>query len=780
MFLSLGSGQFSEALSGYTGFGGGQPGAATGIRSYKTTEGRTETGQYIGWGAYKIDNPSACGTRITASGIEMNRGWKIPSGGENNDSIGEPNGLNIDSFMVSPNSGVPGSGNLAFSLVNQRVYIPSGFNATVYYRLAINFEDYARPYKIFSGKNVGENGYFDTGNASNPGGSETVLLNGWKNLSGIYRQVWPGLQFVDNSGGCATTIRGSQLEPSLSNSSQLYCYFSPDISQFATSKYGTGFYPAASSESGAYNSYGLSANYTEYVDYLGDTTSQDLHYLIEHYETVTDRDIYYYSGDSTPNSSFYLTKDEGVVLLNDAPYNIHLNKIPSTSGYKTLLPSFKYNSKTTVNATNETVNMATPGADRYSSTFPNYGQAAIFSSALRRLPISKNVGARNQGITRSARIAPIQTLGWNARYGSMVLAFFAGGLTNLNSVTAYPYLEYLFFDNSGRAANSPHYRVIPEIYLEDRGSGVANVQFYITGNGISSGPNSPVQRIWGVTGFMGGYYAGSSGINPTYDWTGYISGTEDSPGDGTHLPSGILWSGSNVPSTTSGYNKISGSTLPYGYGAVYGMVTSDSGFYYKPYDVCLLDNPVWSGFSGQSGMGAAPISTGETGLLCWPNPSSKINLIISGMKYFSPYWSVTLTDTNDFIGSSGAQYVGYITGSAGQILSGNGNHSFAGGTVVISAGKITSSFTGTSSYIFTNVTNGSGCVPTQWKKPVGRIHHLEFYSGSGYRILPNYGNANINFTTKEGNVYDPTRGGSYPGFSMENGMELYFDFKWSG
>lgn len=70
--------------------------------------------------------------------------------------------------------------------------------------------------------------------------------------------------------------------------------------------------------------------------------------------------------------------------------------------------------------------------------------------------------------------------------------------------------------------------------------------------------------------------------------------------------------------------------------------------------------------------------------------------------------------------------------------------------------------------------------PTNFKKPIGRIHHLETFSGSGYRLLPNFADANINFQDSGSNVYQPTRGGSFPGMSMENGMELYFDFTWSG
>lgn len=203
MFLSLGSGQITSTgpggisgLQNETGFNitnGGTP-----IMGYQTLTA-IQSGNYMGWKNYRTGNKSttACGTQFTRNGLSFFRGWQVPSGGE---AVGG-NGLNISSFMVSPSSGSDPTGKYAFSMINQNVSIPSGYNATIFYRLSLNFPDYINQYNLFTGGILGQNGYFDTSNAT-VGGLDTTLINGWNNLSGMYRQLFPGLQCVDNLGGC--------------------------------------------------------------------------------------------------------------------------------------------------------------------------------------------------------------------------------------------------------------------------------------------------------------------------------------------------------------------------------------------------------------------------------------------------------------------------------------------------------------------------------------------------------------------------------------------------
>ena len=371
-------------------------------------------------------------------------------------------------------------------------------------------------------------------------------------------------------------------------------------------------------------------------------------------------------------------------------------------------------------------------------------------------------------------------MGWNARYGSLVLANI-NGLTALNTVQASPYMEYLFFDTSGRGANMPHYRVIPEIYLADRGTGVYQAIFSITGQTINGGVNSPIRRFWNATGFMGPYSGSTSGINTSYPWTGLFTGTGPSYGNDP-LPSGVFFSGVNPQSNLTG-TFTSGT---YGYGGVYGIIAPNSGWYGLPFDCCLLDNPVWSGFSGENGMGATPSPTGETGLLCWPYYGAKIGLAITGMKYTYPNrWATAFIyddSAQDLIGSSGCQLVADFTGVGGASVigaSGAGTYIINGISVTLNAShQITASTVTGLSVLTASGSNGTvGFAPTNFKKPQGRIHHVEFFSGSGMRLLPNYASGDINFSGA--NTYSPIRGGALPGLSSQNGMQLYFDFIWS-
>jgi len=781
MFLSIGSGQFTEQTNGlqsYTGFYSG----ATPINTFQTQDGNYQTGSYMGWPFYAsgLIGSSACGTQFTPSGVNLFRAWNLPSG---TGAIGGT-GLEIDSFMVSPSSGSDPTGCYPFSCVNQSVFIASGYNATIYYMLSLNFNDYAQPYVYFP-TGISGNGYFNTGNAI-VGGVDTTLVSGWANLSGIYRQLFPGIQCVDNYGGCVVTDHGAMLEPNLVNAYNLYFYLSPDISQYAVSKYDSIGHFGNSAEYDGYNSYGLCANYSEYTSYTGATNPSAAITNVSNPGAPADENTFYYSGDSVPNSSVQLSYVNPPVLTATNE-NLHLSNLPNISGYTGLVISstFQYNSQSFVNATGQTIDYASPGGSLFSSTIPNYGQPAVFSTALRRIPPTIT-GGRIQKATKSSRISPIQALGWNARYGSLVLANI-NGLTNIGSLQTipnYPYMEYLFFDTSGRAANMPHYRIIPEIYLTNRGTGVYQAVFSITGQGVSGASGSPIQRLLNVTGFMGGYNAGNTtGLYTNYPWTGYIDPA--APGDGNLAQSGIIFSGVNIPSNLTG----SYSTGTYGYGAVYGIITPYSGFTGLPYDCCLLDNPVWSGFSGDQGIRTLPNPTGETGLLCWPYPGSKIGLAITGLQYWYPtfYTGYVYSDTNNYISQSGFQLVGNVTGSVGtSILSSAGAGTYTIGSVSItvnSSHQITAStVTGIASIVAAaNAT--SGFVPTNLCAPSGKIHHLEYYTGNnftgGYRLLPNYASGNNNFTGVGGNTYSPIRGGAFPGLSSQNGMQIYFDFIWS-
>ena len=170
-----------------------------------------QSGQYLGWQYYEmggnVNSPTfntqgtACGTKFTQQGLNFYRAWTIPSGAKENGAVVAGTGIYIQSFMVSPASAANGNttGIYAFSIVDRAVLIPSGYTATITYQLSLNFQDYTG-FTFFSG-NGAANGSFNTGNAATgTTGSEVSLLSGWSHLSGIYRLIIPGLQFIDGMG----------------------------------------------------------------------------------------------------------------------------------------------------------------------------------------------------------------------------------------------------------------------------------------------------------------------------------------------------------------------------------------------------------------------------------------------------------------------------------------------------------------------------------------------------------------------------------------------------
>ena len=819
------------------------------------------TGQYIGWEGYEIGGQhnstfagsfsSTCGTKFTNQGINLYRGWTIPTGANENGAVlGQA--LTINGFMVSPSSGANITGNQAFSLVDRTVTIPSGFTATITYQLSLNFNNY-QTYTYFSGVQGDSNGYFNTGNAAiGTNGSELGLLSGWSNLSGIYSQIYPGVQIVDSLGACIIPAWGDQAEPMYSQCPNLYFYLSPDISEFAVSPYGS----TGISESGAYNTPGVMANYTEFVSSVGGDLSV--------YSTVENSwpanpVAWYYSGLSNGGSQ---SNGPSTVTSVTIPSNIRLQNLLSIQDYindSPISPSaFTYQVQGYVSpiTSQEPVAFATPGSLGINSSYANYGQRAVYSTYLKRLPPTGStltgvggVGIRNKKVTKSALFSPIQSAGTNSRYGSLVLGYLSA-VGTIGSLTFQPYVDFLFFNNSGRAADTPHYRLIPDICLTDRGSGVSQVRFDITGaNGLAP---SSINNLYNVYGFMGPGVA----ITPTT-----ASGLDINHPELQAGGSGYLFTGEILNQGVTGMENCNGGT---GWGAVYGIITGWN-FLGREYDTCLIDNTPWyttgfSGFSGSYGVGTYPNPTGDSNLLYWPVKGSGLGLRITGMQYYlngygnmsDPfdyfitgnyqiisdiiYTGFALTGTNavttdlyQYTGNSNLIYfsgagtsdfplnISDITGNLSlqynitgksynfQIATGLGANPvrFSGfkiqtGTwgyeqnwtpanILASTGnsivgKDTSNhnitlvyFDGYNYWPLTGNANFS-LLPTQFKKPSGVIHHVENINGSGNRLLPNYA-----YPNNQGiNYYSPVQGGAYPGLSMQNGMQVFFDFNWSG
>ena len=193
----------------------------------------------------------------------------------------------------------------------------------------------------------------------------------------------------------------------------------------------------------------------------------------------------------------------------------------------------------------------------------------------------------------------------------------------------------------------PHYRLIPDIYLEDRGSGVSQVRFDITGaNGMAP---SSVSRLYNVYGFMGPGVAVTpqtpSGLdinNPTWR-------------------KGYAFTGQILNQNVSGNESWNGGT---GWGAVYGIVTGQY-FGSSLYDTCLIDNTPWyqtgfSGFSGSYGIGSYPNPTGDFNLLYWPVKGSGLGLRITGVQYYLNGYG-NLSDPLNYFTNGNYQMINDVT-----------------------------------------------------------------------------------------------------------------------
>lgn len=803
-FLSFSESAQSTPLGDLTGLA--SPKGSFNVFVGNTNTPGTQSGTYIGWQGYEIGgahdgtyvaNTSSCGTRFTSRGFDLFRGWSIPTGAVDFNTVLNET-LNIKSFMVSPSSGSDSKGNKAFSIVNRDITINSGYSATIMYQLSLQFDDYTGISQLASGR-------FATGSAATGvGNSETGLLGLWRTLSGIYRLVYPGMQFIDQIGSCVRSFRGDEMEPCVSDCKNTLFYLSPDISQFAVSPKGGSPLTLSNTfdEAKAYSSDGLMANYMNFNVVTSAESTEPVF-------PVDRENSWYYSGRDSADSSI----DKSDLIESDTLSNIRLTNLLPISNYKHDATNASYKTTSFISALNYPLAFATPpGPSGFISSYENYGQKAIFSSTLKRMPYTGVTGTgagayqKTKFVTKKCFIPPLYSLGYNSRYGSLVLAYKSTPGT-VNDMVLEPYMDFLFFDTSGRAANMPHYRLIPDIYLIERGSGVASVRFDITGVGGSSADG--IKRINSVYGFMGAgvdTYSNSSGIDVDHPMlNNFITDSKLNfiPNGQDTYTMGYLFSG-NPLNMNLGSNDYNNNT---GWGGVYGVVAS-TGFYSSPYDTCLLDVPKYTG------LGRTPSSTGE--YIYWPTSGSGLGVRVTGVSYYLGGYG-KVSDPAGFFANGANQLANDITYNGESILN-NSSYRFNGTGIIRFTGVgpgfdmrlLTGVESGVTGYSFDSVyKRGSGysaatieyitgqkvtnslykdgveisfysslkLTPTQWKKPSGVIRHVENIGNSGYRLFPNYAyppnNAGIN-------SYLPVTGGQYPGLSMFNGLELYLDFYWSG
>lgn len=606
-FLSLGSG----TVVNYGGAGGhnATTGLQTPISTYTTNVG-TQRGTYIGWQGYETggaSQESACGTSLTEAGPRFFRAWTIPTG-EVGITINEPNGfLNIQEFMVSPSSGTDTTGNLAFSRIVRNLSIPNGFRAIVSYQLRINV------------KNTGTTqfipGTFQTGNADITNDAE--LISGWAGLSGYYRQVFHGLECIDKNGAAYISKYGAGMEPSLLSLNQFSFYLSPDNSQFDVNGELGG--PEVS-ETVAYASDGLMSH-------------------IKGIPMTLDRDIA--SFDSTQLNQLYYGPADTITNFPDVdtPRNIRLGgagqaiDAPSLKNYsiKNDFDVSDFNYQVFQDASAETISYATPGVRGFDTSKADFGEKAVFSTRILKLPIlmtGQNLPTgRKKTVSRKTLFSPVSSLGYNTRFGSLVFAYSVDAQSTAGNKVYYPMMDCLFYDSSGRSLMQ-HYRMIDTIALTERGTGIATAYMFLTPLGENAARFTPRKTFQGPYNF-----AYDSGIDTTH------------PCLTNALPSGkggLVFSGQLKSSNIEGDVNVSidnGS----GWGAVYGVV-SDGNFWELPYDAGLANHSL-----------SARTPPNPTDTIYWPSikAGNEIVLNFSGIEFFQPEVGLISNNTQvDFFSKS--------------------------------------------------------------------------------------------------------------------------------
>jgi hypothetical protein len=589
-FRYLSIGRSAIANSGTTGLNAfGTTGLLDPINSYQVSNGTSQTANYIDWRAYATGGETAtCGTVVTEQGPRFYRAWNIPSG--NGLVMNEPtaDGLAVSEFMVSPSSGSDPTGKWAFSRVVRNLFIPNGHRAVVSYQLRVNIKNTG--VTMFSG------GTFKTGNAEIE--NDIELVSGWANLSGYYRQVYHGLRCVDQIGMSYIPKLGDAMEPSSQNTSKMVWYLSPDNSQFDVNENGSN----QTSIPDAYKSPGLMA-YIRTMDLRGVTA-----YSSEVGAAKGNLTSLYHR--SNPPVS---TIPANITTLTDIRIGRSNSPLllPVINNYFTADGSaFTYQSRQDNNT--KAISYATPGWKKFSSYFSDFGKIAVFSSFTDNIPFQATgqnlITGRKKTVTRKSVFSPINSLGYNTRFGSMVFAYNAGGTSPAK--TYYPMVDVLFFDSSGRSL-MPHYRYITGIQMVERGSGIAESTVFISGTGIS-GEN--IRRLSPRKTFQG-----SGNIDMLTHATPAILG--GSP----QIRFGQVFSGGALNTGVTGLSKnfIYNGTGYSGFGAVYGVVAD--GGYWAAYDVGLVDKNLNSLFE--------PSPSGD---IYWPdfNPASKLFLKFTGIKYF--------------------------------------------------------------------------------------------------------------------------------------------------
>jgi len=534
------------------------------VKNYDTEAISYQTWDYLGDSELdKKSNSSAgsCGTIVGADGPSWYRGWKLPTG----DNVFTEGQTTISEFMVSPSTGLDETGRYAFSRIPRSVSIPSGTRTIVTYMLNVKIKH--------TGVNYFHSGTFNTGQAEIS--EQRNLVESFDRLSGYYRQVYHGLRCVDNQGRTFIPKYGDPMEPSNVRLDDLAIYFSPDNSQFDVNRHGGG----QTNINAAYASDGLCAlSFNHDLAANANVSDDEIHNNakmafsslpsdssspFEHHQNIR---LKASSSERPPRLGNWTTATDQTIDLEETVYN--------------------YTEMGTQGAS--AVSMATFGRQAFKSEEFDRGYKAAFSSMMSNLGVNLlDFTGRRRNIVRKAFITPINALGHNSRFGSLVYAM-------KNGSAYWPAVDCMFFDDSGRSVMQ-HYRVFSGCHLTERGRGIIKSRFTTDpptygGYDVETihGPivydtNLGVSDITGHTGF---YLTSSFMNNETWmeeevkatavRMSGAITPTYTAPGD----------TGNYAPTHVDAGTVTIGGVRYYGWGAVQGHLVANG------YDYGIVDHSV--------------------------------------------------------------------------------------------------------------------------------------------------------------------------------------------
>ena len=577
----------------------------------------TNTVSYQDWaylGDSHLDKKSSssagsCGTIIGADGPSFYRGWKLPTG----DNVFTEGQTTISEFMVSPSTGTDETGRFAFSRVPRSVSIPSGTRTIVTYMLNVKIKH--------TGVNYFHEGTFNTGQAEIS--EQEHLVESFGSLSGYYRQCYHGLRCVDNQGRTFIPKYGDPMEPSNVRLTDLAIYFSPDNSQFEVNPHGGG----QSSVEKAYATDGLCAlSFNHDLAENANVGDDEIH---------NNAKMAISSIPSDTSSAF------------EHHYNIRLNapgdeRPPRLTNYQVAtnqsvnLNNSKYDYTTMGTDGNSAVSMATFGQEGLRPGEFDRGFKAAFSSMMSNLGVNiTDFTGRRRNLVRKAFITPINAMGHNTRFGSLVYAF-------KNGSSYWPAVDCMFFDTSGRSVMQ-HYRVFSGCHLTERGKGI--IKSTLTTDPSTQG-GFTVESVQGpvvydtnlgisdITGHSGFYEETKSWNSNTYSW-------QTDPATAVRI-SGAITAGTTVPGDTGAFGKVTvDSTEYYGVGAIQGHLNPTS------FDYGVADHRVEikdkDGNIVRSAVNTPPKTAGTDGKgydfstddIYWPSvQDGKLNFKVDNLHYY--------------------------------------------------------------------------------------------------------------------------------------------------